>query len=281
MAPDLERLLLRFLFLTADVGDHVVHALRPGGERLAGAGNGLIGAGQHLRHTQVQQRVNGRHITLQRAVRFHRNEAALRAEALALRFDDSGVIGVDLRDDHRHVGRAAVGAVVAHHRAFRLGIRFLQRFDLLFFHVDGAEHKVAQGSDLFHILRSVVDHHVGHGCRHGGGHQPVIAHGFAVRFACGAGAGRQGSHMEPGVVFQQRGKSLANHAGCADDAYLVCFHFRTPPVLFVSEYVNFPIPVRNSRGETVLGIKKPVENRPPIYYNKYAIQGSRTEGRSG
>ena len=45
-APQLQRLLLALLLLAADVGDAVIHHLRPALEGLAGAGDGLIGADQ-------------------------------------------------------------------------------------------------------------------------------------------------------------------------------------------------------------------------------------------
>src|SRR5699024_5253341 len=41
-APDLHRLALALFLLAADVGDDIVHHLRPGAEGLAGAGDGLV-----------------------------------------------------------------------------------------------------------------------------------------------------------------------------------------------------------------------------------------------
>ena len=181
--------------------------------------------------------MDGGHIALKGAVGFHGDKAALCAKAFALALDDSRVIRVDLRNDHRDVRRAAVCAVVAHHRAFRLGVSFLQRLDLIFLHVDGAEDKIAQGRDLLHILGRVKDRHIRHGGRHGGGHQPMIAHSLTVGFARGTSAGGQGRHFKPGMVFQQGSEALADHAGRADDAYTIRFHFHMPPIcLSMPEY---------------------------------------------
>ena len=178
--------------------------------------------------------MNGRNIALQRAVGFDGNKSALCAEALALTFNDGSMVRVDFRNDHRNVGCAAVGAVVAHYRAFSLGICFLESLNLIFFHVDGAEHEVTERSDLLHILRCIVYNHVSHGGRHGSGHQPVVTHGLAVCFACGARAGRQGRNLEPRMVFEKGCETLTNHAGCADDAYTIRFHLYMPPVVFFS-----------------------------------------------
>ena len=81
-------------------------------------------------------------VALERAVRFDRDEAALCAEALALRVDDLDVLRIELRHDHRDVRRAAVGGVVGDDRAFELGIAFFKRLDFILLHVDRAEDEV-------------------------------------------------------------------------------------------------------------------------------------------
>src|SRR5699024_2516690 len=48
--------------------------------------------------------------------------------------------------------------------------------------------------------------------------------GLLVGLAGGAGAGRDGGQLKPGVVLQQGDKPLPHHAGAADDAHSVLFH---------------------------------------------------------
>ena len=90
-------------------------------------------------------------VALERAVGFDRDEAALRAEALALRVDDLDVLRIELRHDHRDVRRAAVGGVVGDDRAFELGIAFFKRLDFILLHVDRAEDKVDHRGDLLGV----------------------------------------------------------------------------------------------------------------------------------
>ncbi len=80
----------------------------------------LVRADRDPLRAELHERVDRRDVALERAVRLHRDEAALRAEPLALRLDDRGVLRVDLGDHHRHVGRAAVGRVVRDDRRLRL-----------------------------------------------------------------------------------------------------------------------------------------------------------------
>jgi hypothetical protein len=47
---------------------------------------------------------------------------------------------------------------------------------------------------------------------------PPAAHGFPVRLARAARAGRDGGYLEPRVVFEQYGEPLAHHTGAAGDA---------------------------------------------------------------
>ena len=112
MAPELHRLLLGLFPLAADIGDHVVDHFRPCLKCSACAGNCLICADQRLFHAVFHQRVQCRDIALQAAIGFDGDKAALCAEPLALCVDDADVVGVDLRHDHRHVGRVAVGGIV-------------------------------------------------------------------------------------------------------------------------------------------------------------------------
>ena len=167
VAPDFQRLLLGLFLLAADVGNHVVQNLRHGLKGLAGAGNGLVGAGQHLGHAQIQQGMDGGHIALQRAVALYGDKAPLGAQALALGLDDGHVVRVDFRDNHGHVGGGAVGAVVGDHRALVAGVQLLQGADFLLLHVHGAEHEIHQRDDFLNVLFRVVHRHLGQSGRQG------------------------------------------------------------------------------------------------------------------
>ena len=223
VTPQLQRLLLALFFLAADVGDDVIQNIGEGFKGLARAGNCLIGADQHVGDIILAQRVQGGYIALQAAVGLYGNKAALGAKTLALGGDDVDVVGVDLRHDHRHIGGKAVGAVVGNHGAFCLGVGFLQRFDLLFFHIDGAKDKVHLGGDLCHV-GGVQHHQLFRLFGHGGLHQPAAAHSLLIGLAGTAGAGCHSGQAEPRVVFQQGYKTLPYHTGCADDTYIVLFH---------------------------------------------------------
>ena len=165
-----------------------------------------------------------RYIALQGAVGLDGDEASLGAEALSLRFDDLDVVGVDLRDHHRHVRREAMRRVVGNDRALRLGVFFLERLDLVLLHIDSAEAEVDLCGYLFHILR-IHDDHVLVLFGKLRGHVPSAVDALAVGLACRTAACRQRGDLKPGVVLQQERKALTYHTGCSDDSYLVLFHF--------------------------------------------------------
>ena len=171
-----------------------------------------------------------RDVALQRAVGFDGNKAALCSKALALCVDHSGVVRIDFRDDHRDIRRPAMRAVVGHDRAFRLCIGLFQRFNFIFLHVDRAEDKVYHRSDLFHVGGGVEDDHVFHGFRHGRAHGPAVSHSLLIGFAGGPAARSERFDVKPGMIFQERCKPLAYHAGCSDDSNLICFHDTFPPI---------------------------------------------------
>ena len=224
MAPELERLLLALFLLAADVGDAVIHHLRPALEGLAGAGNGLIGAHQHPLQPVLAQGMQGRNIALEGAVALHGHKAPLGAQTLALGVDDGDMLGVDLRHHHGDILRPAVGGVVGDDGALQLGVLFLQSPDFLFLHVHGAETKIYHVGQLLGV-RLGIQHHQIPGClRHGGIQGPSACHGLPVGLAGAAAAGSHGGQTEPGVMLQQRDESLSHHARAADDAYFVLFH---------------------------------------------------------
>ena len=155
VAPQLHRLLLGFFFLAADIRDDVVENIGIRFKGFAGAGDGLIRAGEHLRDAEVHQWVNSRNVALKGAVGFYGDKAALCAEALSLCVDDFNVVGVDLRHNHRHILDATVCAVVGDDRALLFRISFFKGADFVFFHIDGAEYKIDLGDDFVHICNSV------------------------------------------------------------------------------------------------------------------------------
>ena len=255
LTPDFQRLLLRFLLFATDIGDDVVHHFGPTLKGLAGSGNGLVGAHEHLFNTELVQREEGGHVALQRAVGFNGDEATFGAQAFALIGDNLLMMGIEFRNNHRHVRGATMGAVVGNDRAFRLGIRLFQRADIGFRHVDGAEDKVDQRSDLFH-LSGIQNGHGFHAFRDGGVHSPTAGNRFFIRFARGAGTGRQCGDGKPGVPVQQGHETLSHHAGASYDTYAI---------LFTHDTISF---FTAKNGTAAAKAQKTVEKPPSVVYNK-------------
>ena len=223
MAPQLQGFLLALFFLTADVGDDVIQNVGEGFKGLASTGDGLVGADQHVSDTVAAQGMQGGHIALQAAVGLDGYEAALGTQTLALGRDDVDMIRIDFGHDHGHIRGKTMRAVVGNDRALGFGVSFFQGLDLLFLHVDSAEHEINFGGNFLHIgciqhdelLRTFRHRHL---------HQPAVTDCILIRFAGAARTRSHGGQVEPGVVFQQRDKTLADHASCTDDAYIVLFH---------------------------------------------------------
>ena len=236
LAPQLQGLLLALLLLAADVGDHIVHHLRPGLEGLARAGNSLIGADQHLVQAEAAQGVQGGNIALEGAVGLNGNEPALHPQSLSLGLDDFDMLGIDLRHHHGHVGSPAVGRVVGDHGALVLGVVLLQSLDLFLLHIHGGEDKIHLGGNGLDVGLRIHDHHLlglfGHGSLQG----PAGANGLLIGLAGGAAAGRNDGKLEPGMILQQGNETLAHHAGAADDAYFVFFHDHTSVAKFLFQH---------------------------------------------
>ena len=199
-APDAQRLLLAFFFLAADVGDHIVNHFRPVFKGLARPGNRLIGRRHHRLRPEFPQRMQRRRIALDGAVRLHRNKAPLRAQALFLIWDHLGVLRVQFRDHHRHVRRPAVGAVVGDNGRFRLRISLLDRPDLLFSHIDGAEYKIDLGRHLLHGVY-ILYHDRFHTLRHRRIQLPAAARRLLIRLSHAAGAGRDHGYLVPRMIL--------------------------------------------------------------------------------
>ena len=224
MAPELHRLLLGLFFLAADIGDDVVKHFRPRIERLASAGNGLIRADQRLFDAVLHERMQRGHVALQRAVGLDGDEAALGAEALALGVDDADVVRIDLGHDHRDVRGVAVSRIIGDDRAFELGIALLERLDLVFFHIDGAEHEVDLLCDLLCVGLCIHHDHGADALRNRIRHVPFFADRFGVGLACAVCAGCKNDGREPGVIRRQQDEPLADHTRSADDTDSEFFH---------------------------------------------------------
>ena len=217
MAEHLQRFLLGLRLFAGDERDDVAHHFRPILERLAGAGDGLVGAHDHLMRLKFLPRGQGRGVRLNGAVRLDGDEAVLGAKALALMLDDLVVLRVDLRHDHRHIRRPTVGAVVGHDRGLGLRIFLFDGADLVLRHVHRGEHEV---DVLDHVLDvgHVLDHHVLDELGHRGFHLPAAADGLLVGLA-GAVRGRgKGDQFEPRMVFEQRDETLTDHASSSENA---------------------------------------------------------------
>ena len=142
------------------------------------------------------------------------------------------MLWVHLRDDHGHVRRPAVGAVVGDDRAFQLGIRLFQRTDVFFLHVHCTEDKI-NGSRDFFLIRFRVQNHQRFGfLRHGGLHGPALASSFLIGLAGRPGTGSHHGQLEPRVIFQQGHKTLAHHSGGTHHTHSILFHAKDLPRLF-------------------------------------------------
>ncbi len=147
---------------------------------------------------------------------------------------------VDLRHHHRNIRRKAMRAVVGNNRAFRLRIRFLQRFDLFLFHINGTKYKIHPCGYTGHVRGIHHDEVLGllwHRCGHG----PAAAHGFFIRFSGRTGRSRHRCQLKPRMIFQQRDKTLPHHSCGAHNANFKFFHVFYPfpfPLLFYA-YVRY------------------------------------------
>ena len=74
---------------------------------------------------------------------------------------------------------------------------------------------VYESMERLHIdfidLINVHDNEIFHCLRHGSIHFPTVSNGFRISFSCGTGACCNGYDLKPGMVFQQRDKSLSYH----------------------------------------------------------------------
>ncbi len=215
-APDLQRLTDALLLLAANVRDNVVHHLRPQGEGLAGARDGLVGAHGHLARAEVPQRIESRYVRLDGAVRLDRDEAATGPEATALGRDDLEMFRVDLRDDHGHVRGPAVGGVRRHHGHLLERIGVLKLADFVLRHIDGAEDEIDLGRDALDLGR-VAHLEPTDRLRQRPGHGPTLPDGLRVRSAGRPGAGRHAGHLKPRMIRQQGDELLTDHSRGADD----------------------------------------------------------------
>ena len=184
--------------------------------------------------------MEGRDVALEGAVRLDRDKAAPGAQALALRLDDRDMAGIQLRHDHRDVVGAAVGGIVGDDRDLRLRVGFLEGLDLVFGHIDRTEDEIDQLLHFFNILRRVEQDHVGHRGGQRGLHQPAARHEFPVLFPGAPLGGGEGGDMKPGMVFEQGGEPLPDHAGGPDNSNTIVFHLKLHPLPVVASFQYMP-----------------------------------------
>ena len=260
-APDLHWLLLGLFFLAADVRDDVVNHFRPGLKGLAGTGDCLIGADHNLLDAEVLKCGQSRNIGLNGTVGLNRDKAALGAQTLALCRNDLCVICVDFRNDHRNVLGEAVCAVVGDNRALQLCIFFFQCADDILLHINGTERKVNLGSELLGIVLSVIEDHVLHIFRNRNSHLPAAFNSLCIGLALVAAARCDCDDAEPRMICEQGSKTLTNHTGCADNADIILFHEKIPPVMVYYSIHNFD---SLHRLRTTVVKKAGLQNRPII-----------------
>ena len=94
LAPDLQRFLLRFFLLAADIRNHVIHHFRPALEGFAGPGDRLVGADQGLFDPKFGEGEEGGNIALERTVGFDRHKSPFGAQPLPLERDNRGMLGI-------------------------------------------------------------------------------------------------------------------------------------------------------------------------------------------
>ena len=221
--PQLQGLVFALLVFPADIGDDVIHHLRPALEGLAGTADRLVGAYADLGGLKVQQGGQGRHIALDGAVGFDGNEAVLASQALPLGFDHSQVIRVDLRHYHGNVFNAAAGTVIADDRNFMLCVVFFQGADFVLFHVHSTEAEINQFADGVNIC-CVHNGHIRGIIRDRPVKSPAFSHRFFVFLTGAAGRSRQAGYLEPGMVLQQGNETLSHHSGGTDNTDAILSH---------------------------------------------------------
>ena len=217
MAPEFQRLLLGLFLFAADVWDYIIEHFRPCFKRLAGTGNCLIGTNQRLFYAVFHQRVQCWYIALQAAIRFDGNKTSLGTKPSALCVNDTDMVGVDLRYDHRNIRRVAMGRIVGHDRAFKLCVPLLKCLNLVFFHVDGTEHKINLLRNLFRICLCIHYDHGFDAFGNGIGHMPLFTKRLRVGLACTVCAGSQNNRGKPRMICCQQHKPLPDHTRCANN----------------------------------------------------------------
>ena len=202
MAPDFHGLHLALLFFPADVGNYILHHLRPVLKGFSRTGDCLIGSGCHLIGLKLFPGAQGRRVGLDRTVGLYGNKAPGGAQTLFLVLNHLKMLRIDLWNHHGYVRGPAVGAVVGNHRGFRLRVLLLNFPDLLLGHIHSGKYKVNRRGHMLHIIH-IHNHHIFNFFRHGRFHLPASAHRLLIGFPRASGAGCQGGYLKPGMIFQQ------------------------------------------------------------------------------
>ena len=126
------------------------------------------------------------------------------------------MLRIQFRNDHRHIGRAAMRRVIGNDGRFALGICVFQRANLVLLHIDGAENKIHFACYAAYVRRIADNQRA-----HSGGNIPVkcpaSADRFLVSLACASRGGGDDRNLKPRVIGKQGNKTLTHHARCANN----------------------------------------------------------------
>ena len=200
------------LFFALDVGDDVAQDVEGGHAGVACSADGLHGGDEDALNAEaIGQRLEGEDQADGAAVGVGDDvSAGLLAPGLGLEQVEVG--GVDLGDDEGHVALHAEGAGVGDDGAAgggEFGLQFASNVG-----VEGGEDNA--GGSLGGVGG---DDHLADAV--GEGRVQLPFGGFRVGFAAGFVAGGEPGDLKPGVGLEQLDKALADHSGCAKNAYLM------------------------------------------------------------
>ncbi len=218
------RLALHFLFFLRNVRDHVVGDVHRSHAGIARPGNRLHRCHRHGFETELRfQRSQRENQCDRRTVRVRHDIASAETVIASLRFDHPEMLGINFRNEQRHVRLHAPRRRIADHGITRAG--------KLLFDVARAIRRQA-GENEIAIERRLRRAHrnVPHGRGHIA-HEPPRAR-LGVRLILRAIRGRERRDLELRMVREQLNESLPHRAGGAQYscAELLCDSWRLPIV---------------------------------------------------
>ncbi len=199
-SPQTQRLLFALLLLAANIGNNILHHLRPILKSLSCSGDRLIGSRHHLIRLKLLPRCQHRRIALDGAIRLYCNKPSLCSQTLPLRLNHLKMLRVDLRNHHGYILCPAMSAVVGNHRHLRPGISLLNRPNLILAHIHGAEYHIHLSGNLLHLI-DIHHHHILHRLRHRSIHLPTASHRLLIRLSGRTGTGRHCRHLKPRMLL--------------------------------------------------------------------------------